>query len=71
MKNLKDFFKYVADLSVGYLAYSPEYNLFKNLKKKPAYEKIMLLLDDKIGDFLRKNIIFDFIFGFFQKLAHA
>ena len=54
VKNLKDF-KYLADLSVGYLAYSPEYNLFKNLKKKPAYEKIMLLMDDKIGDFLRKE----------------
>ncbi len=54
VKNLKDF-KYLATSTIGYLAYSPEYNLFKNLKKKPAYEKIMLLLDDEIGDFFAKK----------------
>ena len=54
VKNLKDF-KYLATSTIGYLAYSPDYNLFKNLKKKPAYEKIMLLLDDQIGDFFAKE----------------
>ena len=54
VKNLKDF-RFLADLSVGYLMYSEDDYLFKNMHNVPAYKKIMLLMDDKIGDFLRKE----------------
>ena len=54
MKNFKDF-RYLADWSIGYLMYSEDDYLFKNMRRVPAYKKIMLLMDDKIGDFLRKE----------------